>query len=107
MATQQEIRPSRKLLMMPGSTSNLNSAKALSRRLGISYKELVELILTGFINPKLDALVILRKLGLDLKDIYRYKRQPGYQRFTAEEEVEFEDRLRRLTKTFSSTSDFK
>ncbi len=47
---------------------DLNSAKALSRRLGVSYKELVEIIQTGFVNPRLPALAILSKLGVSVKD---------------------------------------
>jgi hypothetical protein len=35
---------------------DLNSAKTLSRRLGVSYKQLIELLQTAFINPKLDQL---------------------------------------------------
>lgn len=84
---------------------DLNSAKALSRRLGISYNELVELLLTGFINPDLDSLIVLRKMGLDTKDVFRYKKHPNYQQFTAEEESEFGNRLDDLTKKFNPKLD--
>jgi len=51
----------------------LASAKTLSRRLGVSYKQLIELVRTGFVNPRLDALVILQKLGVEISDVFRYK----------------------------------
>ena len=43
----------------------LRSAKTLSQRLGISYKELVELIKTEFINPYLK---LTKSIDLDLED---------------------------------------
>jgi hypothetical protein len=51
----------------------LASAKTLSRRLGVSYKQLIELVRTGFVNPRLDALVILQKLGVEISDVFTYK----------------------------------
>ena len=48
---------------------DLNSAKALSRRLGVTYKELVELVQTAFVNPKLDRLVVLYKLGVSISSV--------------------------------------
>ena len=51
----------------------LASAKTLSRRLGVSYKQVVELVRTGFVNPRLNALVVLQKLGVDISDVFRYK----------------------------------
>jgi Neuraminidase-like domain/Salmonella virulence plasmid 28.1kDa A protein len=85
-----------------GQRIDLNSAKTLSRRLGVSYKELVDLIQTGFINPRLDALIILRKLGLDVKDVFRYKKHPDYkdQEFTQEEEAAFKKHLDEFAKKF-------
>jgi hypothetical protein len=88
----------------------LNSAKVLSQRLGVSYKELVELVRTGFVNPQLEKLVILRKLrldindfGIDVDDVFRYKGQAGYPVFTSEEQEAFKDRLQNLTEQFSTT----
>jgi hypothetical protein len=54
----------------------LISAKTLSRRLGISYKELMEIIQTGFVNPGLDALSMLWRLQLDVGEVVRYLRDP-------------------------------
>ncbi|MBK9316765.1 MAG: hypothetical protein IPM55_21345 [Acidobacteria bacterium] len=83
----------------------LKSAKMLSRRLGVSYKEMVELVRTGFINPRLDVLVILRKLDVDANELFRYKEQSGYQPFSTEEKEAFEDRLAELTESFNLTLD--
>jgi hypothetical protein len=88
-----------------GKRIDLNSAKALSRRLGVNYKELVDLVCTGFINPKLDALVVLRKLGLEVKDVFRYKKHSMYQQFTADEKAAFEKRFDDLTKKFNPDLD--
>lgn len=88
-----------------GQRIDLKSAKALSRRLGVSYKELVDLVCTGFINPKLDALVVLRKLGLEVRDVFRYKKHSKYQQFTADEKAAFEKRLDDLTKKFNPDLD--
>lgn len=52
---------------------DLNSAKALSRRLGVTYKELVDIIKTGFINPQLNAFALLYKLDMGIDDVLFYK----------------------------------
>jgi hypothetical protein len=92
-----------------GQPINLNSAKVLSQRLGVSYKELVELVRTGFINPQLEKLVILRKLrldandfGIDVDEVFRYKGQQPYPAFTSEEQKAFKQRLQTLTDKFST-----
>ncbi len=51
-----------------GQRIDLNSAKALSRRLGVTYQELVDVLATGFVNPGLDGLELLHKLGLSIDD---------------------------------------
>ncbi len=53
---------------------DLNSAKALSRRLGISYKEMVALVKTWFVNPNISSLGILKKLNVDVSDVILYKK---------------------------------
>ncbi|MCI0702938.1 MAG: Tc toxin subunit A [Planctomycetia bacterium] len=55
-----------------GQRIDLNSAKALSRRLGVTYKALVEIIETGFVNPKLATLGILDKLKVSIRDVRFY-----------------------------------
>ena len=52
--------------------TDLNSAKALSRRLGVTYKELVEIIKTGFVNPKLNELELHKKLKVTIEDVQLY-----------------------------------
>ncbi|HYN20361.1 MAG TPA: hypothetical protein VE078_05335, partial [Thermoanaerobaculia bacterium] len=60
-----------------GQRIDLNSAKALSRRLGVTYKELVEIVQTGFVNPKLGELTILYKLGVTVQDVLFYEAHRG------------------------------
>jgi hypothetical protein len=81
---------------------DLNSAKALSRRLGVSYKELVEIVQTWFVNPQLDKLVLLRELVVDIADVIRYRRQQGYPPFSTDERTAFEMRLGQLTEKFKA-----
>jgi hypothetical protein len=71
----------------------LANAKELARRLGVSYRELVALVRTAFVNPRLDTLATLRKLGVDTEDVLRYHNQPGQPPFTPAERAAFEARL--------------
>lgn len=82
----------------------LASAKTLSQSLGVSYKDLIALVRTSFINPQLNTLGILYKLGVVPEDVFRYKGQAGYQPFTDDEKKAFEKRLDDLSTTFSSTT---
>jgi peptidoglycan hydrolase-like protein with peptidoglycan-binding domain len=91
--------------------AKLKSAKTLSRRLGVSYKELVELVQTAFVNPKLHELVTLRKLGVEVSDVFRSKKHAAYLPVTQEqkdeapyEDAEFETRLQKATEKFKLTS---
>jgi hypothetical protein len=84
---------------------DLNSAKALSRRLGVSYRELIDLIRTSFVNPKLDVLAVLRELKLAADDVFRYQKHPKYPPLTAEEQAAFEQRLNDLTRKFNPSLD--
>jgi hypothetical protein len=56
-----------------GQRIDLNSAKALSRRLGVTYNELVEIVQTGFVNPKLTEITLLYKLGVAIPDVLFYR----------------------------------
>jgi peptidoglycan hydrolase-like protein with peptidoglycan-binding domain len=49
-----------------GQRVDLRNARTLSRRLGVTYQELVALVRTGFVNPRLTALGVLVKIPLDL-----------------------------------------
>lgn len=94
-----------------GQRIDLNSAKALSRRLGVTYKEIAEIIQTGFVNPKLAKLGLLYKLGVGIHDARFYlnhrndpapvsadeqKRQLEVQAFTQE--------IAKLAETFQMTT---
>lgn len=81
----------------------LRSAKTLSRRLGISYKDIVEVVKTAFINPRLDSLVVLRKLGIEAQDFFRYKREAGYTELSEAERQAFDQRLTDLGKSVGLT----
>ena len=93
---------------------DLHSAKALSRRLGISYKELAAVVRTGFVNPDLEALIILNKLDVSVHAVLFYEQQR--QLLTRDEntlsadekkklyEVKaFEQRMDDLSKQFASS----
>ncbi|MCL6542207.1 MAG: hypothetical protein K6T87_16750 [Roseiflexus sp.] len=56
-----------------GQRTDLNSAKALSRRLGVTYKEIVEIVQTGFVNPELPKLALLYRLGVSIRDVRFYQ----------------------------------
>ncbi|MFL6255988.1 MAG: neuraminidase-like domain-containing protein, partial [Pyrinomonadaceae bacterium] len=53
--------------------ASLSSAKTLAQRLGVSYKELVDLVRTVFVNPQLAALALLGKLGVEVEDVFLFK----------------------------------
>lgn len=56
-----------------GQRVDLNSAKALSRRLGVTYKQIAGIVRTAFVNPELDKLSLLYKLGVSVRDAKFYK----------------------------------
>jgi 5-hydroxyisourate hydrolase-like protein (transthyretin family) len=60
-----------------GQRIDLNSAKALSRRLGVSYRQLIDLLRTNFVNPKLQSLVTLEKSRLSVKDALFHEKHKG------------------------------
>lgn len=53
--------------------ADLESAKALSRRLGVTYKEITEIVQTAFVNPELVKLSLLYKLRVSIGDAKLYK----------------------------------
>jgi hypothetical protein len=59
-------------------TAELSRAAVLARRLGVSYRELVALVRTGFINPHLPTLATLRKLDVSTEDVLRYHQHAGF-----------------------------
>lgn len=56
----------------------LRSAKALSRRLGVTYKEISEIVQTGFVNPELAKLGLLYKLGVSVRDAKLFMDEKGF-----------------------------
>jgi hypothetical protein len=75
------------------ATAALASAKTLSRQLGVSYRELVDLVASGFVNPALNDLAVLRKLRIHVDEVFRYEKSPHHKPFSAEERAAFEKRL--------------
>ena len=61
-----------------GQRVDLNSAKALSRRLGVTYKEIAEIVQTGFVNPEFSKLSLLYKLDLSVRDAKLYKDEKAF-----------------------------
>ena len=84
--------------------AKLKSAKTLADRLGVSYKELAALVQTAFVNPKLNALVTLNKLGVELTDVFRYKEFSGYAKLDAEDKAAFEKRLADATEKYKTSA---
>lgn len=82
------------------ATIDLNSAKALSWRLGVSYNEIVEVVQTGFVNPKLTELVLLYKLGVSIHDARLYKdHKPFY--------VQYKDLIGKVRSTLSTSDQLR
>jgi hypothetical protein len=73
--------------------TELSGAVTLSRRLGVTYRELVALVRTGFANPGLAGLATLRRLDLSMEDALRYRAAAGHAPFTAEEKAALEAKL--------------
>ncbi len=97
-----------------GQRIDLNSAKTLSRRLGVTYKELVDIIQTGFINPKLAEMALLYKLGVTVQDVLLYRDHKQLleedqstlspkDQMLLEEIKAFEERLDNLSVTFQAS----
>jgi len=72
--------------------NSLKSAKTLSRRLGVTYKELVDIIKTRFVNPGLKDLGFVWKLGIEIADAVEYFEKRGTPGYAADEEA-FENKL--------------
>lgn len=64
-------------LLVCNASATLKSAKTLSRRLGVTYKEIAEIVQTGFVNPKLTKLGVLYKLGVSIHDARFYLDHKG------------------------------
>ena len=76
--------------------AGLGDAKRVADRLGVTYRELVDLIATEFINPSLGALRALHRLDVTAEMVFRYKAAAGFTPMTADERQVFEARLAAL-----------
>ncbi|OLR93852.1 neuraminidase-like domain-containing protein [Actinokineospora bangkokensis] len=56
-----------------GERVDLRSAACLARRLGVTYRDLLDLVRCGWINPELPTLVLLRALGATPTDVLAYR----------------------------------
>jgi hypothetical protein len=90
--------------------TDLNSAKVLSHYLGVTYKELTEIVQTNFINPELNKVSFIYKMGVSIHCARFYldhKEDPIP--VTAEKkkinlEVKaFEEKLEEFARTFNLT----
>ena len=61
-----------------GQRVDLNSAKALSRRIGVTYKEIAEIVQCGFVNPEFSKLSLLYKLDVSVRDAKLYKDEKAF-----------------------------
>ena len=84
--------------------SELKSARTLASKLGVSYQNLVDLVKTDFLNPQLNTLVTLQKLGIQPNDVFSYEGQTGYAPMTASQKTAFEVLLDKLTKKYNPTN---
>jgi hypothetical protein len=88
----------------------LTSAKTLAQSLSLSYKELIAVVNTWFVNPDLHALVVLEKMQLELEEVLHYKNSDGQTTPTscpdgssnslADEQAAFEKHLSDTTASF-------
>lgn len=74
------------------------SAKALARRLDVTYTELTALLNTAFVNPAIGDFILLHKLEISASDLVRYKLGP----ISESEKHDFESHLDDITKTIHS-----
>jgi GH18 family chitinase len=82
----------------------LKSAKTLSQRLHVSYTDMANLVSTGFVNPQLNSLVTLQKLGVRPDDVFSYEGQAGYTPMTSAQKTAFEALLDNLTRKYNPTN---
>ncbi|MEU4419671.1 neuraminidase-like domain-containing protein [Actinoplanes sp. NPDC024001] len=73
--------------------AELPNAVTLARRLGVSYRDLLLLVTSRFVNPELAAVTALPKFGLALSDLLRYRGAAGHAPMTEDERAAFEAAL--------------
>lgn len=78
----------------------LRNASTLAQRLGLTPLELTDVVRSQFVNPQLQAQVVLQMLGVSLSDVLRYK--TGTPPFSDAERAEFDQRLALLDQRFAA-----
>ncbi len=86
---------------MPG----LRIARTLARRLGVSYKELTEIVQSNFVNPELEKVAILWKLHINVIDVVRYFNNKTKPEYEAEKKA-FEDKLKEFDARYKLSADY-
>ena len=82
------------------SYTPLASAKCLAQYLGLTYQELTDLMLTGFLNPALAAISFqIQRFGIDLGQAFRYT-DPGANPLSATDKAAFEANLAAITQLY-------
>ena len=77
----------------------LKCGKTLARQLDVTYKQLVDIVQTGFVNPELEQLALLWKYGFGPSDALWYLERRGDSEHEAETQA-FEQQIRsRLAET--------
>jgi hypothetical protein len=61
-----------------GQRMDLNSAKVLSRRLGVTYREIAEIVRSEFVNPEFSKLSLLGMLDVSMRDAKLYKDEKAF-----------------------------
>lgn len=77
----------------PGDDDDLHGARTLARRLGVTYKELVDIVRTRFVNPELHQVSLLWRLGIDPSDALEYLHPTGSPDQWATNQRDFEDKI--------------
>lgn len=65
-------------LLVCDAPAMLRSAKALSRRLGLTYKEIAEIVQCEFVNPEFSKMSLLYKLDVSVRDAKVYKDEKAF-----------------------------
>lgn len=79
--------------------ASISSAKELSRRLHITYKELYDLLETRFINPRSHELEVLHRAFSSPSALFSYRGRAGFPTMSAAEKSAFEAAFSALNST--------
>lgn len=80
-------------------------AKNLSIRLGLTYQEFSDVVMTGFFNPYLYKLIYqFKRYGISSDDAFSYTNQAGLPVLTAQQKSDFESQLQAITDRYKKTN---